>query len=416
MKFLSKEGIWLKPRYGNENKQVVVHSLVDTGSVYCLCPASLLRFAYKVARIPDQMTLVGAAGKQLKGICLADIPICLDGQNLGIMTFFVFDKSVPLKYTVLGMSWLEKHKCLIDIAEKTISITDSQEIKQMHHYLTRRVSPYLHNLTRKVNPILQHIVSQFPTNPIDSLKKPYSHDYVNIINHSQTYDFASQMMSYLQPATNPSMTNFQMPPAPLTPVQMTPVKMTHVQMTPDHHPDVLSKSPDPIMPGDIALRISEELIDVNESDLDDIVHYNLNANDIILDETLPEKAQLQTRQLVTKHLNIFAKTSDSVGKVPYDKFHVSLQLEPNKVAWTAKYRRNLKESKILSKLEARMERVGLFAKNEHCPMHMSVNMVVLKPGQPRLNIQSARLVTDFRKLNALLICPKFGVLPNLEEL
>ena len=175
----------------------------------------------------------------------------------------------------------------------------------------------------------------------------------------------------------------------------------------------ICKSTPPLF-GDILCKVSEDKIDIYEGD-DKIEVYDIDPKNLDLNHLTPD-IQEKVRKVILENIEAFAKNGEQLGQVPYHLFNAKIPTREDKFAWSGVYKRNPKESQILDKLEKKMLRMGVFGLNTYLPRNRACNMVVLKPGQHRLNYSNSRVVSDFCKLNQIFdkVTSSNGILPNIE--
>ena len=144
--------------------------------------------------------------------------------------------------------------------------------------------------------------------------------------------------------------------------------------------------------------VQNEIEDIGSEEIE---IYDLDPENLKLDH-LPKNIQNMVKKLLTDNIKVFATTSDSIGKVPYDLHHSTIEILPDKMAYTPNYKKNPKERKILKILEEKLVRIGVLLENDRLPPNRSPNLVVKKPHTDKLTVSTARFVTDLRKLNAIL--------------
>ena len=139
--------------------------------------------------------------------------------------------------------------------------------------------------------------------------------------------------------------------------------------------------------GDIVCKISEDLIDIGEEEIE---IYDLDVRNLDLSHLKP-KVQELVRKTIDQNKQAFAENSDVIGSIPTELYQAEIKLQPGKYSFINNYRKNPKESKVLSQLEHRLLRAGVLEKCDQLPRNRSVNMVVKKPNSgPRLTLKSAR--------------------------
>ena len=308
--FRSKQGIWVKPNFAKDSSQKVrLLTLLDTGSVYNLCPATLLPQAKRRGPIPKNLVLTGASGKRLPGVCLADFEMTLGDKPMGMVRFYVFDpRTVPLQYAILGLTTLRKMNCKIDVGGNFLRWKATDGNCYNHQYNSQQKSS-VQNL------------AQGPTRTLEWITEP-----------GNGWD----------PSIPGPSINQRPPPMPLlhwigelsflTNSRMGSHELQYQRVGNEQNgSETFTADPD----GQVS-RIREDLIDVSIED-NDIVRYDLDPENITIGSNIPDFIKQQTQDLVAQYLDIFAKDSDEIGRVPSHLFEAEVKVKPDKYAWTAKW-------------------------------------------------------------------------------
>ena len=138
--YTGKTGCWLRIGFQKDRIFVKTTALLDTGSAFSLAPHQILEFCNNTREIPQSMRLVGASGTEIKGECLADAIIRINGQKFRKHTFFILSQDSYLRYVIIGIDLMKKFNAKLDIAEQTVTFTTDNNTTFSHAFELKKNS------------------------------------------------------------------------------------------------------------------------------------------------------------------------------------------------------------------------------------------------------------------------------------